>query len=166
MYKKLEMVINGLSDDEVQMLIDAPGVLNDKLFISALRAKRSGVSDETLWTRIAMLTSLQLASKDFNPNLFYTLRGTISLTIELTQRSIGKIKRFSGYVRNSSAVGSKRNSGLNRREPEHFQWNSNEETDYYHFLTVGELKTTKALRSHFTLKSSDRTKRNPNKQKE
>jgi len=160
------LVIEDLSDDEKQMLIDAPGVLNDKLFIAALRAKMSGISQEILWARMQMLSILQLVNKDFNPNLFYTLRGTISLSIELTQRSIGKIKRFSGYVRNSSAVGSKRNSGLNRREPEHFQWNSNEETDYYHFLTVGELKTTKALGSHFTLKSSDRTKRNPTNKKE
>jgi len=161
MYKKLECLIEGLSVDELQMLADAPGVLNDRLFISALRAKRTNMELNVLLDRLQILFNLRLTNYQYDLNLFYTYKGTISLQIELTERSIGKFKKFSGYVRNSSAVGSKRNSGLNRREPEDFQWNSNEEVDYFYFLTVGELKTTTALGSHFTLTSSKRTKRNP-----
>jgi hypothetical protein len=54
------------------------------------------------------------------------------------RRSIRKVKKYSGYVRNSSAVGSKQFAKISPIIPERFEWISYEEIDYYEFLTVGK----------------------------
>lgn len=164
MYLKMKFLIEGLAEDELQLLIDAPGVLSDNLFLDALRAIRSGISLRVLEQRLQQLKIFGLSTFDFSLNLYFTFNGTISYQMYLSERPIGKIKRFSGYVRNSSSVGSKRQSGT-RSLPEHFLWNSSVEYDYFHFLTVGELTSGASGGSSLILKSSDRTKRKTSKSK-
>jgi len=162
MYMKMKLLIEGLPEDELQLLVDAPGVLNDNLFLAALRAKRSGVSLEVLEQRLERLFNLGLSLLIFNINLYYTLKGTARFSMFLAEKPIGKTKRFSGYVRNSSAVGSKRQSRSNV-VPEHFQWSFNVEYDYYSFLSVGELTSGAPGDNNLILKSSNRTKRSSTK---
>lgn len=158
LYMKLKFLIEGLTEDELQLLIDAPGILSDSLFLDALRAIRFGISLKILEQRLQQLYTLGITQFNFSLNLYYTLSGTISYQTYLSEKPIGKIKRFSGYVRNSSSVGSKRKSGT-RAIPEHFQWNNSVEYDYFHFLTVGELTSGASGGNSLILKSSIRTKR-------
>jgi hypothetical protein len=58
------------------------------------------------------------------------------------RKSIRKVKKYSGYVRNSSSVGSKKFSKTSNHIPETFEWSSYEELDYYEFLTVGRFSGT------------------------
>jgi hypothetical protein len=69
----------------------------------------------------------------------------------LTRRTIRKVKKYSGYVRNSSAVGSKRTSKVFIPEAESFEWNYNVEIDFYSYLTVGEFNSGLSGVVDFTL---------------
>jgi len=156
----MELLFFGLNEADMQMLIDAPGVMKDEIFLSALRAKSNNIiSSETLEFRLLQLYNLGLYKDQMSPNLYYTWNGTISYQLLLETYAIGKIKKFSGYVRNSSSVGSKR-SRSSSREPEHFEWTNASEYDYYAFFSVGELKLGTPGGQSFTLKSPNRTKRN------
>lgn len=157
-YLKVKFLVEGLGTDELQMLIDCPSVMKDNLFFDALRAQRSRVSTRLIGERLTILNKHGLGTFSFNLNLYYTFRGTIAYQTYVAEKPIGKFKKFSGYVRNSSSVGSKRQSGT-RSEPENFQWKMAIEYDYYTFLTVGELTTGASGGSNVTLKSSERTKR-------
>lgn len=157
-YMKLKHLYVGLSTDELQFLVDSPGVLGDNIFISALRAKREGVPLDILGERYRFLYSLGIISTENTQNLLYTYDGSIKFQIFRTERAIAKFKKFSGYVRNSSAVGSKRKT-TNSYEPEHFEWDNALEYDYYLFFSVGELNTGKPGSSSLILKSPNRTKR-------
>jgi hypothetical protein len=122
---------------EVRCLFDAPGVLQDNLFLSALMAKESDVQFEVLLQRIVFLQRL-LRLKPWNKNLFDTYNGCVNYKLFEVRRPIRKVKKYSGYARNSSAVGSKRKTLTTKHDPETFEWDNFEEIDYYGFLTVGK----------------------------
>lgn len=122
---------------EYRCLIDAPGVLRDNLYIDALRAWMTDVPRHILWQRLATLQRL-LHLPEWSLNLYYTYNGSVNYELVEARQPIRKVKKFSGYVRNSSSVGSKRRSSSSRPDPESFEWNTNVEIDYYLFLTVGE----------------------------
>ena len=143
-YMKLRHLLSYCSLVESRCLYDAPGVLKDGLYLDALRAWRSDVPRKLLWQRLAQLQRL-LQRPVWSPNLYYTYNNCVMYEIEEVRRSIRKVKKYSGYVRNSSAVGSKRPSGLSTPVPERFEWNSYEEYDYYHFLTVGEFDSGRRI---------------------
>lgn len=157
-YMKMKHLIEGLPEDEQQILFDFPGVLEDDLFVNALRAKQTGVSLKTLEEKFHQLFLMGITKEEFSSNLFYTLDGTITYQIYRIERAIGKVKKFSGYVRNSSSVGSKR-AKTTQPDPEHFVWTNAVEYDYYSFFTVGDLISGASGGLIFTLKSSNRTKR-------
>lgn len=136
-YLKMSSLLRELTVFEMRLLYDAPGVLQDNLYIDALRAWKTEVPKKVLWQRLAFIQRL-LDQEEWSPNLFYTYNGTIRYEISELRSSIRKIKKYSGYVRNSSQVGSKKSSQLFRPEPERFEWNTNVEIDYFLFLTVGE----------------------------
>lgn len=127
-----------LNETEYKLLLDSPGVLEDNLFFDALRAWNTEVPDRILWKRLEILQGL-LGTDIWNPNLYFTLNGTVRYEIYEMRSSIRKAQKYSGYVRNSSAVGSKRSSQKNVPEPEIFEWNNDVEIDYFLFLSVGEL---------------------------
>jgi len=125
---------------EYRCLLDAPGVLRDNLYIDALRAWMTDVPRRILWQRLATLQRL-LQLPEWSLNLYYTYNGSVNYEIVEARQPIRKVKKFSGYVRNSSSVGSKRRSSSSRPDPESFEWNTNVEIDYYLFLTVGEFNS-------------------------
>lgn len=125
---------------EYRLLLDAPGVLSDNLFFDALRAWNTEIPRKILWQRLEILQKL-LNLPVWNINLYYTLKGTVKYEIYEMRSPIRKVEKYSGYVRNSSAVGSKRNSIRFIPEPERFEWNTNVEIDYFLFLSVGEFDT-------------------------
>jgi len=133
----MKALVDGLSLFETRLLYDIPGVLEDDLFIDALRAWKTEIPKKTLWTRLQLLLRLEQRSV-MSENIYFTLKGTLYLKIVEARRAIGHVKKYSGYVRNSSSVGSKRASGQTVLEPESFEWTTNVEKDFFLFLTVGE----------------------------
>lgn len=136
-YLKLKQLVQGLSDVEFRCLLDAPGVLMDNLYFDALRAWKTEVPQKILWQRLTWLQQL-LDQELWSPNLYYTLNGTIAYRLSELRSPIRKVNKFSGYVRNSSQVGSKKSSNIFIPEPEKFEWTPTVEIDFYLFLTVGE----------------------------
>lgn len=136
-YLQLKLLM-GLSNSlEQRCLYDAPGVLENDLYIDALRAWMTDVPEKLLWERLQVLQKL-LGMNIWSKNLYYTLEGVVAYEIMEVQKSIRKVEKYSGYVRNSSSVGSKRMNSISRQEPESFEWNNDVEIDFYGFLTVGE----------------------------
>lgn len=134
----MKALMNELNEVEYRLLLDAPGVLEDNLFFDALRAWNTDVPRKILWQRLETLQNI-IGSDIWNPNLYYTLHGSIRFEIFELRSSIRKAQKYSGYVRNSSAVGSKKSSEKNVPEPEIFEWSNDVEIDYFLFLSVGEL---------------------------
>lgn len=130
----------GLPVTEQRLLFDAPGVLRDDLFLALLRAKNSTVPKNILEARLQQLQRLQ-GQPIWEMNLLRTFDGVLSYEISEILKPIRKGKKYSGYVRNSSAVGSKRGFGQARPEPETFEWTTEYTIDYYEYLTVGRLSS-------------------------
>lgn len=130
----------GLTVNEQRLLFDAPGVLRDDQFLALLQAKNSGVPLDVLETRLQKLQRLQ-AQSPWGMNLLNTLDGVLSYEISEILKPIRKGKKYSGYVRNSSAVGSKRGFGGTKPEPETFEWTTEYTIDYYLFFSVGQLSS-------------------------
>jgi len=159
-YLQLKVLMDQANETELRCCFDAPGVLNDDLFLDALRAKQSKINTEVLWQRIEILQRI-FDLTIWNQNLYYTLANVVTYEIKEIRSSIRKVKKYSGYVRNSSAVGSKRKSNNTKPEPENFEWNSGCDRDYYHFLTVGEFISGLPGDIFFTLKRTKSPKRLP-----
>jgi hypothetical protein len=140
MYLKMKHLLGTTSELEIRILLDGPGVMKDNLFIDALRAKISGVPNEILVERLNWLQELEGRQK-WSFNLLSTWEKCINYEVMEIRKPIRKAKKFSGWVRNSSAVGSKR-PGKSKPEPEIFEWSSFENLDYYEFLTVGGFNGT------------------------
>lgn len=136
-YLKIKSITEGLPLIETRLLIDFPGTLKDDLYLSALMAKDSDVPIDILMKRIRHLQGL-LQSPLWGEGLLNTYSNCVSYEIMETRRTIRKVKKYSGYVRNPSSVGSKRNSSKVKPLPETFEWNSYEGIDFYEFLTVGK----------------------------
>jgi len=141
--KKLEHLLIGLSGFELQSLLDAPGVFRDRLFIDSLRALASFDLKDKQVSRLQLVARLQrlrscLGLSHWNLNLLYTYLGNLKYELTEVRVPIRKVKKFSGWVRNSSAVGSKRS--LKRDlEYEIFDTLLTEEIDYLPFLVSKEL---------------------------
>lgn len=162
MYLQMKALEGSISYTEYRCLLDAPGVLKDDLFIDALRAWKTDVPKHILWRRLNTLQRL-LLRPSWELNLYYTLNGVVTYEIVEARSPIRKVKKYSGYVRNSSAVGSKRRTTSSGPEPERFEWTDIIEIDYYQYLTVGEFDNGLPGMSTVILKESkERTKRKPN----
>ena len=157
-YLKLKVLTGQADYVEARCIYDAPGVLKDDLFIDALRAWKTDVPRSILWQRMQSLQRL-IGRPVWSLNLYYTYNKCFVYEIEEIRRSIRKVKKYSGYVRNSSAVGSKKKSTISIPEPESFEWNSNVEYDFYHFLTVGEFDSGAPGDVFFTLMRTKSSKR-------
>lgn len=139
-FLKMKHFYEGLPTSWQRLLYDAPGVLRDDQFLALLQAKNSGVPMDVLEARLQRLQRL-LGQPTWGMNLLKTYNGVLSYEISETLKPIRKGKKYSGYVRNSSAVGSKRGFGGTKPEPETFEWTTEYTIDYYLFFTVGQLSS-------------------------
>jgi len=148
-FMRTKMLFDLCSPLEMQMLLDEPSSLRDTLFIDSLLAKKQfKVPLGILWPRIGQLHSLgyesfvsQINLNDFQKRFVYR--------ITEFDKSNRPPKKYSGYVRNSSAVGSKR--GLPRREPipaisvtEYA-----DKINFLEFLTVGRFLGSTQISIHY-----------------
>lgn len=116
-FMKLKHFLEGLTEAELMALYDAPGVLCDQLFTNALRAKNSLLSERSfekqrwhiLQERVQFLRS-KLGLSPWNLNLLHAYSGNLRYELVLVEKRIRKVKKYSGYVKTPSAVGSKRRS--------------------------------------------------------
>jgi hypothetical protein len=138
--KKLEHFLVGLPDGETQALYDFPGVLDDVLFTNLLRAKASLSStgdwrwrNQDLQERVQILRSA-LGYSSWNLNLLYAYLGNLKYELILTSRRIRPFRKFSGYVKTPSTVGSKQNREGEGYDPEIFDRMNFEERDLVPFL--------------------------------
>jgi hypothetical protein len=154
----MKCLIGDVSLTEYRWLLDVPGVLEDDLFIDALRAWKTDVPKHILWQRLSMLQRM-LQLPQWSTNLYYTYNGVVKYELEEYRVPIRKVIKYSGYVRNLSSK-DKGSLGTVRPEPEIFEWNFDVKIDYFLFLTVGEFDSGLPGSLAFALMSSkDRTKR-------
>jgi hypothetical protein len=137
---KMKLFFQGLNLVEYSCLIDAPGVLTDEVFVSALIAERTIRDPKILLPRLNFLLQY-MDRKTWSENLLYTKLGSTGYHIQELRQAIRKADKYSGYVRNSSSVGSKSTNKIFRPEPETFEWNKSVKIDFLEFLTVGEFSS-------------------------
>jgi hypothetical protein len=130
---------------EQQFLFDSPSAMQDELFIDALRAKISVGLTPEVKERLEICSFIYGKSSIWTENLLKTWKGTTIYRICLFEKPIRKAKKFSGWVRNSSSVGSKR-FGKTKPEPETFEWDNFSEINYFQALTVGEFPGTMGIK--------------------
>lgn len=120
------------------MCLDIPFVLENDFVYSTLRVERQGKTPvTTLEFRIQSI--LQSFGKDtWSKNLLYTLLGDFKYELELHHVPIGKVIKYSGYVRSPSSVGSK-SSKLPKGEIDYILREPSEEFDFFEFLSVGKI---------------------------
>jgi len=147
---KMKHFFQGLSERELAMLIDAPGVLKDDLFVKLIKVKQIGVPQKLLLQRLNIIQRLQ-GVKPWEENLYFTLRGNLNYRVSEVRQAIRKADKYSGYVRNSSSVGTKSPRKGSSPEPETAEWTFSEEIDFFHFLTVGEFSSGAPGGNVFTL---------------
>jgi len=157
-YMKMKMLLSNLSLLEYRCFVDAPGVLTDNLFMDAVLAFRMDLDKDLLMQRLNILQNL-MGRREWNTNLFYTLSGVIKYRIQECRKAIRPADKYSGYVRNSSSVGSKHFSNITIPIPETFEWNQYEQIDFLRFLTVGELTSGSPGGNLFTLTRTKSPKR-------
>jgi len=160
----MKAILNLAEPLEYRLLLDWPGVLEDRLFVDALRAKIVLSDSELLFKRLAVLQRLEQL-KEFSINLYFTLDGVVRYHISEQRVTIRPVKKFSGYVRNSSSVGSKRSSNISIPEPENFEWEFDVKKDYFTFLTVGELTSGVPGNLGLTLKMDQKSETGKTKTK-
>jgi len=135
----LKYLWDELSKEEWKLFITLPETLNSNQKFGALRA--------------SMLIGKKKVRERLNNYPFHKLgelpsriryQGFKRLNVEIQEitRSLPKVPKFSGWIRSSSKVGSKRSRGPSYLEPLAIIENDyeNNEFDWYHYLTVGELK--------------------------
>lgn len=122
-----------------EVLFADKGLLEDDALLGAIRARQVGVNSRTLLKRWDSLRNMGYVDYDISENLYFTLRGTARWDVRLKERPIGRIKRYSGYIRTPSAKGSKSSKRTISFEPEIFVYEDVVNFDYYTFLTVGEM---------------------------
>lgn len=153
-YMKLKFFFDMASEIEWRCMIDAPGFLSDNLFISAIIAKRQVEDRKILLHRLNILQRI-LGKQIWDENQYFTLNGVMRFHIEEIRKSIRPADKYSGYVRNSSAVGSKSSNKVFVPEAETPEWIDTEEINFLEFLTVGEFTSGIAPGSIFFTLTKD-----------
>jgi hypothetical protein len=154
---KMKYFFGDISLVELRCLFDAPRVLQDDLYVELLLAKQQ-VPMELLVERLNTIRQL-LDLRPWNYNLLYSVLGSTNYRMLELRQAIRKATKFSGYVRNSSAVGSKNTKKIFQPEPEIFEWTMPVRIDYLLYLTVGEFTSGQPGSTIFTLKRTESPKR-------
>lgn len=132
----MENLWGKLNATEVRCLYDSPGVIENQLFISALRAKLTGVSEKTLSDRLAWISKYMELPRLDRP-LWEQWKKLCVFSIIEIDKPIRKPKKYSGYIKSPSAAGGKHSHKVHP-DPGIFEWSSVSEKDYFRILTVGE----------------------------
>lgn len=156
-YLKMKHFYIGLPMNLQRLMFDFPAVLRDDQYLALLQAKNMNVPMDILEQRLQQLQRL-LGQPIWEMNLLRTFDGVLSYEINEILKPIRKGKKYTGYVRNSSVVGSKRGFGKPKPEPETFEWNTESTIDYLTYFSVGQLSLASGDIS-LILKSPERTKR-------
>jgi len=164
-YLKMEYFFSSLSLAETRCLFDAPNVLSDDLYVELLLAKQQVEDKKILLQRLNILRKW-LGKNEWDLNLLYTLKGNLRCEILECRSAIRTATKFSGYVRNSSSVGSKNQGKIFIPEPEIFEWTKPVKIDFLRFLTVGEFTSGAPESVFFTLTRTKSSKRSPNQKLE
>jgi len=142
-YLRLKFFWGELSFDEEQLAFDAPGFLNDVEFnVMLTMLAEQQMTKERITKRVEKALTFLKKKSHFRKELINQWEHNILITATSSVRPIRKHKAFSGWVRNSSAVGSKRKSKVFTPDPisEDFD---NATFDEYEFLyklaSVGKL---------------------------
>lgn len=157
-FMKLKLLFDkSLTSFELRFILDLNEILSDDILMETQRALSLGFERDLTIERMNNLNRL-FGREELTENLFFTLTGTIPFVLEEIRQSIRKAEKFSGYVRNSSKVGSKRSSGT-KPEPEIGEWYRAVKYDFLSYLTVGEFSSDLPGGSFFTLKRTKSSKR-------
>lgn len=139
----MKFIFGELKPDEMGLLFDHPAALSDPLFLVVAKAK-IGTSDgfERMLFRLEKITKILGIDNPYRRSLLKQWEGNFVIVAKERTFPIRPPKKFSGYVRNSSSVGSKRRTGIANFDPI-FERFSSESFDMYNFIfesiTVGEV---------------------------
>lgn len=124
--KRLEMLLLGLSEQELQAMIDLPGFLQDQLFQNALLAKSALLSHEddhfVKLTKLKFLVKrlqrlqLLLGKVPWSYHLLNTWLNDLNYCLTLSAERIRPFKKYSGYCKTPSSFGNK--NGIPPSRPE------------------------------------------------
>lgn len=141
-FMKLLYIWGLLTPKEQQIILDHPGTLADPIFRALAVAKvQTKIPLEDLVDNLEKFCSLLGRKNNFRKSLVSQWSGNIAIEIKEKDFPIRSAKKFSGYVRNSSSVGSKRMSKFTFEPiPEKFSPERFEEYEFiYEAITVGEV---------------------------
>jgi hypothetical protein len=138
-YLKLRNFLFDLDPLLLRCLCDAPSVLSDNLYIDLLKAKSVIGLTPILMERLNILMRMENKT-EWSKNLFFTYDNVLKFRISEIRSAIRPTAKFSGYVRNISAIGTKKALPV-RPDPETSEWNDVVQIDFLRFLTVGEFTT-------------------------
>jgi len=139
---KLKFIWGELSPREQQFLWDHPSTFRDQVFLALASAKvRSKVPLKELVKRLSKVLELLGKKNLFRKELIVQWEGNTVLLITQKSYPIRKFTKFSGYVRNSSSVGSKHRNKFNFEPiPEKDSTERFDEFEFvYEAITVGEV---------------------------
>jgi len=116
-FKKLEFILMGFQEEEeLQNLFDSPGFFSDSLFLNLMEAFASldEVKEEESNEVMNRFNSIRLllGKPRWDFNLYFTYLGNIRYEWNIVMRPIRPFKKYSGYVKSPSTVGSKRRTEI------------------------------------------------------
>lgn len=162
---KLLFIWGRLSPKEQQVVLDHPGTLEDPIFRALAVAKvQTKINLEDLVDNLDTYCNLFGRKNNFRLGLISQWSGAIAISILEKDFPIRSAKKFSGYVRNSSSVGSKRMSKFTFEPiPEKFSPERFEEYEFiYEAITVGEVVSRSGALTVTLKRTLRRSKRKSN----
>lgn len=158
-YLWLKFLWDELSRKEYELFISLPETLKSELKYDTLRASLI-IGKRKLREKLCKCPFLD--EKERPTRIKYLGFKRLDVDIHDVTRSLPKVAKFSGYVRSSSAVGSKRRpGGPSYLEPLAIHENDYMDNSYnwYNYLTVGDSKSTFPVDKFVTLKKQKKQKR-------
>jgi len=128
------------SQIEIQCILDEPGTLRDQLFYNSLLAKNNlGVPLDILRPRMKTLSSVFGLISPLSESKYQEWLKRFPILIREYDNPTRPPKKFSGYVRNASSVGSKRRTPRAELLTEDTLEEYFSEFNFLEYLAVGEL---------------------------
>jgi len=134
----LKFLWDELSKQEFELFLALPEILNSEMKFATLRAVLL-MGKKKVRQRLNWYEDLILGESSSRKRYLGFLR--LDVEIYEFQRSLPKVPKFSGWIRSSSSVGSKKPRGSSFLEPLAILENDYEDEifDWYNLLTVGEI---------------------------
>jgi hypothetical protein len=138
-YLWLKFLWDELSKVEFALFLTLPGTLNSEVKLATLRSllvQGKKITRERL-VRMQIFLGETPSSRER-----YLGFKRLDVEIQEIERKLPRIPKFSGWIKSSSAVGSKRSRGPSYLEPLAINENDYEDVifDWYNYLTVGDLE--------------------------